>query len=92
MVKGALRSVDNVSSLSQYKYSTLSREEQRQKQGFVKNKIDTPAVEIQEKRGKKKHPCEKNLRSRKKKSHISVRLNSNDYNSTNVYTMNVLPI
>jgi hypothetical protein len=47
MVKGDLRSVDNVSSLSQYKYSTLSREEQRQKQGFVKNKIDTPVAEIQ---------------------------------------------
>lgn len=50
MVKGVLQPVDNISSLSHYKYSTLSREEQRQKQGFVKNKNDTPAAEIQEKK------------------------------------------
>jgi len=47
MVKGVLQPVDNISTLSLYKYSTLSKEEQRQKQGFVKNKNDTPAAEIQ---------------------------------------------
>jgi len=47
MVKGVLQPVDNISTLSLYKYSTLSKEEQRQKQGFVKNKNDTPVAEIQ---------------------------------------------
>ncbi|MEQ8704009.1 MAG: hypothetical protein RIC19_08820 [Phaeodactylibacter sp.] len=40
---------------------------------------------------KRKEAGKKRKEAGKKKSHISVRLNSNDYNSTNVYTMNVLP-
>jgi hypothetical protein len=48
-VKGVLQPVDNISSLSHYKYSTLSREEQRQKQGFVKNENGESAAEAKNK-------------------------------------------
>jgi hypothetical protein len=66
VAKGALRSVDNISFLSQYKYSTLSREEQRQKQGFVKNKNGEPVAEPSNK-GSRKLICEKKLKIAQKK-------------------------